>query len=251
MLTIGQLAKQVGVRTSTLRFYEKEGLLAPDDYTEAGYRLYAAEAAAKIRLIQRAQRLGFSLADIRPLLHAWETGNLHDDTVAHTAQNRYLALEAQITALLVQQHELELFLLDLRQHENGAGGSAFDQLLARVCADPQIQAQAHFMFDWLLEQAGCALTTSAGQRLLDQLRGQHTHIWQEDDAYYILIVSRDTAVAAALQELAQLEAHCEAHQQLIPEFSDDEEGYLFIARGENAFIYARLFLALENEARPD
>ena len=75
----------------------------------------------------------------------------------------------------------------------------------------------------------------------------HTHIWQEDDAYYILVVSRDTAVAAALQELAQLEAHCEAHQQLIPEFSDDDEGFLFIARGEKAFIYARLFLALEDE----
>jgi len=247
MLTIGQLAKQVGVRPSTLRFYEKEGLISPNDHTDAGYRLYTPEAIPKIRLIQRAQRLGFSLADIRPLLHAWETGNLHDEAVTRTAENRYLALEAQTTALLVQQHELELFLLDLYQHKTSAEGSAFDQLLARVCADPQTQAQAHFMFDWLLEQAGCALTSSAGQRLLDQLRGQHTHIWQEDDAYYILVVSQDTAVAAALQELAQLEAHCEAHRQLVPEFSDNEEGFLFIARGENAFIYARLFLALEDE----
>ena len=103
------------------------------------------------------------------------------------------------------------------------------------------------MFDWLLEQAGCALTSRAGQRLLDRLRGLHTHIWQEDDAYFVLIVSQDPDVAAALQELAQLEAHCEAHKQLIPEFTADDEGYLFIARGDNAFIYARLFLALEDE----
>jgi DNA-binding transcriptional MerR regulator len=246
MLTIGQLAERVGVRPSTLRFYEQEGLIAPDGRSEAGYRLYTPAAVAKIRLIQRAQRLGFSLADIRPLLHAWETGNLDDTAVIHTAENRYLALEAQITSLLVQQHELELFLQDLHTKHNRPA-AAFDQLLARVCADPATQSQAHFMFDWLLEQAGCALTSEAGQRLLNRLRGQHTHIWQDGDAYYILVVSQDEAVAAALKELAQLEAHCEAHNHLVPEFTDDDEGYLFVARGDNAFIYARLFLALEDE----
>ena len=43
-LTIGQLAKRVGVRTSTLRYYEDEGLLAPVRRSEAGYRLYDEQA---------------------------------------------------------------------------------------------------------------------------------------------------------------------------------------------------------------
>lgn len=249
LLTIGQLAKQVNVRTSTLRYYEKEGLLTPNGRSAAGYRLYKTTAVQKIQLIQRAQRLGFSLADIRPLLHAWETGDLDDEAVIHTAENRYLALEAQITRRLVQQHELALFLQDLhtRKETAVASNSAFDQLLARVCAGPEIQAQADFMFDWLLNQAGCVLTSTTGQQLLARLRGQHIHVWQEADAYHILIVSNDPAVGSALQNLAQLEATCEAHNHLIPQFTYNDEGYLFIAKGENAFIYARLFMALEAE----
>ncbi len=249
MLTIGQLAKQVNVNTSTLRYYEKEELIQPNGRSEAGYRLYNPEAAQKIHLIQRAQRLGFSLADIRPLLHAWETGNLDDESVIQTAENRYLALEEQITRRLVQQHELALFLQDLHRRQETAVSpdSAFDQLLARVCAGPGVQAQARFMFDWLLNQAGCILTSTTGKQLLDGLRGQHIHVWQEDDAYHILIVSSDPDVGKALQELAQLEATCEAHNHLVPEFTYDDEGYLFVAKGENAFIYARLFMALESE----
>jgi len=224
-------------------------LLQPNDRSDSGYRLYHPDAAQKVHLIQRAQRLGFSLADIRPLLQAWETGILDDESVIHTAENRYLALEEQITRRLVQQHELALFLQDLHRREETAVSpdSAFDQLLARVCASPEIQAQAHFMFDWLLSQAGCILTTTTGKQLLASLRGQHIHVWQENDTYYILIVSNDPKVGNALQDLAQLEATCQAHNHLIPEFTYNDEGYLFIAKGENAFIYARLFMALETE----
>lgn len=103
------------------------------------------------------------------------------------------------------------------------------------------------MFDWLLSQSGCILTSITGQQLLDRLRGQHIHVWQENDTYHILIVSRDPDVGSALQELAQLEATCEAHNHLIPECTYNDEGYLFVAKGENAFIYARLFMALEAE----
>ncbi len=70
MLTIGKLAKLVGLRTSALRYYEAEGLLFPNGRSESGYRLYKPEAARRLYLIQRAQRLGFSLANIRTLLEA-------------------------------------------------------------------------------------------------------------------------------------------------------------------------------------
>ena len=53
-LTIGELAKQTGLRTSALRYYEQEGLLSPADRTEAGYRLYAPDSLDTVRLIQRA-----------------------------------------------------------------------------------------------------------------------------------------------------------------------------------------------------
>lgn len=247
MLTIGQLADRVGMRPSTLRYYEQEGLLVPDGRSEAGYRLYQPEAEQKLRFIQRAQRLGFSLADIRTLLNGWETGNLSDDAIIETAKSRYHALEKQVTELLVLQHELELFLQDLSRRDRLAEGvdSSFDQLLARICANPVAQPPAKTMLDWLTQYTGCVLTSQAGQAILDKLQGQHVHIWQEDGAYHILVVSENPAVAQALQDLATLEANCQTHSHPTPELIYNDEGFLFIARGENAFVFARLFLALE------
>lgn len=251
MLTIGQLAKQVGLRASALRYYEDEGLLAPDARSEAGYRLYRPEAAQRLHLIQRAQRLGFSLADIRTLLDAWDTGNLSDEALLATAEARYLALEEQITELLILQHELERFLEDLRlrqQEADTAVAAAFDELVTRVCANPLTQPGSRSMLNWLMEQANCQLTSAVGQRILERLRGQHVHVWQDDDTYQVLVVSEDTAVVQALQELANLEANCQAHPHTTHELAYNHEGYLFTARGPNAFIFARLFLALEQES---
>lgn len=251
MLTIGQLAEKVGLRPSTLRYYEQEGLIAPDGRSESGYRLYAPQAQQRLHLIRRAQRLGFSLSDIRTLLEGWQSGDLNDGALIETAEKRYLALEQRITELLTQQHELELFLRDLyhrADQPDETSGASFTRMLARVCANPLMQPPATSMLEWLAQYVGCKLSSETGQQILDKLRGQHFHIWQEGDAYQILIVSADPAVAAAVEELAELEADCEAHgPNLAPELIYDDEGYLFKASGANAFLFARLFLALEQE----
>ncbi|HKJ37229.1 MAG TPA: MerR family transcriptional regulator [Anaerolineales bacterium] len=244
-LTIGQLAKRVGVRTSTLRFYEDEGLLMPSGRTNAGYRLYPPEAIHRIEMIHRAQQLGFSLSDIRPLLNGWDASDLSDQTILEIAENRYLALEKQVTEKLVLQHELELFLQDLnRRKKAGSPDNAFDKLLERVCADPTQKSSAHFMLNWLMEQAHCNLTTESGRNILNRLQGQHVHVWQEGDAYNILFVSNDPQVENALRELADLESNCDTHANTDSRFNHDDEGYLFTAKGEFAFIFARLFLVL-------
>ena len=246
-LTIGQLAKRAGLRTSALRYYEEQELLAPVGRTESGYRLYDPGAEQTVRFIQRAQRLGFSLADIRTLLESQRDGGLSDETAIQVAQERYLELERQVTRLLVLQHELELFLQDVAAPRTGTpAGSLFDRLLDQVCADPLSQP-AETMLGWLMTYTGCNLTSAEGQRLIERLRGQHVHVWQKEDDYYILVVSDDPAVGAALEALARLEASCQAHAHThqVPELMHDDEGYLLLARGDNAFIFARLFLALE------
>jgi DNA-binding transcriptional MerR regulator len=251
-LTIGQLAKRVGLRTSALRFYEEQGLLKPVGRTESGYRLYNTEAEQTLRFIQRAQRLGFSLTDIHTLLKGWQNGRLSDETIIKTAQERYLALERQVTQLLVLQHELELFLQDMShkaaRQTDLSGEALFHRLLDQVCASP-LNQPAETMLDWMVEYTGCILTTRKAQDLLTPLRGQHVHIWQEQDGYHILVVSDDPAVGQALEALAELEADCQAHTHTdqAPEFLHQQEGYLLIARGEHDFIFARLFLALEKE----
>lgn len=252
MLTIGELARQAGLRTSALRFYEREGLLLPADRTDAGYRLYDPDSLDTIRLIQRAQRLGFSLAEIRTLLTAWQSGLLDDRAVLETAEARHLALERQLTELRVQQHELELFLQDMQAAAEsdgpGAAQDAFGRLVDRICANPSADPPSYTVLDWLTGTAGCPLAGGAAEAALRPLRGQHVHIWREDDAYHILLVSRDPQVAQALQELARLEAGCRVHSELRPEVVEDAEGYRLIVRGDNAFMLARLFLALEHES---
>lgn len=248
LLTIGQLARRVALRPSALRYYESEGLLEPVQRTPAGYRLYDPQAEQTLRFIQRAQRLGFALADISVLLKDWQAGGLQADTLQKMAEERYFDLERQMTQSLVLQHELGLFLQDLRDHRQKRLGwdESFDQFLEKVCANPLNQPDED-TFEWLLQQTGCELTSPSGRALLVQLRGLHTHIWQENGSYHILLVSQDAKVGAALEQLASLEAHCSLHtsRQSAPQYSSNEEGYLLQVKGENAFVFVRLFLMLE------
>ncbi len=68
MYRIGELAQRYEVKTDTLRFYDKHGLLIPSSRSEAGYRIYTEADAQRLRFILRAKAIGFSLTDISELL---------------------------------------------------------------------------------------------------------------------------------------------------------------------------------------
>ena len=67
-MTIGQVAKQAAIGVETVRFYEREGLLVQPSRRPSGYRQYEQEAVSRLRFIKQAQRLGFSLREIKELL---------------------------------------------------------------------------------------------------------------------------------------------------------------------------------------
>lgn len=67
-LTIGKVASESGVGVETVRFYEREGLLNQPARRPSGYRQYEPEAVARLRFIKQAQRLGFTLREIKELL---------------------------------------------------------------------------------------------------------------------------------------------------------------------------------------
>lgn len=69
MYRIGELAKVCGIKSDTLRFYEKSGLLTAEHRSEAGYRLYSEQDRRRLEFIVRAKAVGFSLADIDELLN--------------------------------------------------------------------------------------------------------------------------------------------------------------------------------------
>lgn len=67
-LTIGEVARRAGVGVETVRFYEREGLIAPPARTASGYRQYDGEVIRRIRFIHHAKSLGFTLREVAELL---------------------------------------------------------------------------------------------------------------------------------------------------------------------------------------
>lgn len=92
--TISQLARAVGVPTSTVRYYERIGLLQPSGRSGGNYRFYTGESLTRLRFIRAAQATGFSLDDVATLLslQAGETApcqevqQLIEARLAETAQ---------------------------------------------------------------------------------------------------------------------------------------------------------------------
>ena len=80
-LQIGEVATAAGVSVDTVRYYERERLLASTGRTQGGFRLFGPEAVDRIRFIKQAQELGFALDEIRTMLRAdgsAECRHVHD-----------------------------------------------------------------------------------------------------------------------------------------------------------------------------
>lgn len=71
-LTISQVARRSGVPATTLRYYERAGVLPPPARTDAGYRRYEEAAVARVAFVQRAKSLGIELDDIAELVRLWD-----------------------------------------------------------------------------------------------------------------------------------------------------------------------------------
>lgn len=245
-LTIGELAKRGNVATSLLRYYEKEGLLEPSGRTAAGYRIYAPEALKHLLFIRKAQRYGFSLKDIKMMRGIGHAGDTPHE-IRNIAEQRFMEIERRVTEMLVLRHELELFLEDVTEQigETAAPDVAlqYRELLEQVCGHDGHDHRSSPL-KRLTQRLGCNLAREEWDKLLADLRGQHVHVWREDDdGYSILYVDGSAQVRRALEKLADSEASCGAH--MTPEVAPSDDGIMFRARGDNAFLFAQLFLALE------
>lgn len=98
-LTIGRVARQAGVNIQTVRYYERRGLLRPDDYRESGYRLYSGEAVKRLRFIKNAQGLGFSLNEVARLLRLRVSHKAHCAPVRRQAESRLGLVQEKVAGL--------------------------------------------------------------------------------------------------------------------------------------------------------
>jgi len=85
-LRIGAVARRVGVRVSTVRSWEKHGLVRPRRDSTSGYRLYDAAEVGRVQVIALLRNGGYGFDAIRPVLTELATG--HPEQVAQAAERR-------------------------------------------------------------------------------------------------------------------------------------------------------------------
>jgi DNA-binding transcriptional MerR regulator len=106
---ISELAGAVGIAPSTVRYYERIGLVPEPERTAAGYRVYAADAEVRLRFIVRGKRLGLSLDQLGELLGVWDGANC-----AATQEHLLHLLDEKQAQLTADIAELRRFSAQLR-----------------------------------------------------------------------------------------------------------------------------------------
>ena len=115
-LTIGEMCEAYGVTARTLRFYEQKELIQP--LRLGARRLYDRRARARLQLILRGKRFGFSLEDIRQLLSMYERDGTNRAQLARTHE---IAVD-RLRQMQEQRAELDLAIAEL-QREIDAGAA--------------------------------------------------------------------------------------------------------------------------------
>lgn len=108
VLSIGEVAREAGVNTSAIRYYERVGIL-PQPERQSGQRRYTGETVRRLGVIDVAKQAGFSLDETRALLHA------DADSAAH-AELRDLAERKlpEVEALIARAQAMRAWLLTAR-----------------------------------------------------------------------------------------------------------------------------------------
>jgi MerR family mercuric resistance operon transcriptional regulator len=115
--TIGQLANAAGVPTSTVRYYERVGLLKPSGRSEGNYRLYGEEALERLRFIRAAQTTGFALDDVPVMLGHRHASAASCREVQVLIENRLLEIKRRMEDLRHVERVLRSALDTCRQTE--------------------------------------------------------------------------------------------------------------------------------------
>ena len=108
LMTIRQMCDTFAVTARTLRFYEQKELLSPA--RDGQRRLYARRDRARLTLILRGKRFGFSLEDIRQLLDMYAGGKGQELQLART----YELAQARLAEMETQRAELDSTIADLK-----------------------------------------------------------------------------------------------------------------------------------------
>ena len=111
---IGEITKRLGLSADTLRYYEKIKLLPKVSRNASGVREYDDKDISRLKFIQRAQKMNFSLSEIADLLKMRENPQKVRDEVRLLTAEKLIEVDQNLDALTTLRGELQL-LLNLRK----------------------------------------------------------------------------------------------------------------------------------------
>lgn len=135
-LRSGALAKLVGLSPDTLRHYERMGVLPSASRTTAGYRLYPTSAVMRVRVVQNALRIGFTLTELAEGLKARDAGGAPCQRVFQLAQDKLQKVSTDIKALKQTEKYLKKVLRDWEERMRRAGPKQRSSLLYSLSQAP-------------------------------------------------------------------------------------------------------------------
>jgi len=106
ILGIGEIAQRAGVASSTIRYYERIGLLPPSKRI-SGKRRYDAAILEKLGVIRLAQNAGYTIAEIHTLLHEFPVDATPSERWQALAAQKLAELDARMQSLIAMKSLLE------------------------------------------------------------------------------------------------------------------------------------------------
>lgn len=122
MLTIGDLAKATGANISTIRHYERVGLLSPPKRTDGNQRRYSQEDRARLSFITRSRDLGLSIDAIRDILQLAAPGAMSATEADRIIEEQLSVIRTKITQLQTLEDELRRLSVQDATNRDGADG---------------------------------------------------------------------------------------------------------------------------------
>ncbi|WP_111633345.1 MerR family transcriptional regulator [Pedobacter cryoconitis] len=121
MKLINQLSKETGIPIGTIRFYEKSGLFSGEkkqEVTTNNYVYYGDDVVEKLRFIQMAKAVGFTLAEIKEVVDAWYQKKISRNAKIEVLDRKLIQIDAKISELKAVKKQIAICKFNI---ENGVG----------------------------------------------------------------------------------------------------------------------------------
>ena len=119
MMTVSELANLSGATLHAVRYYTRMGLLRPDRNPDNGYHLYQPREVNWLRFIRQAKRLGYTLNEIKAMMHDADQGQSPCPRVREILQHRIVENRQQLEEVMILQTRMEQALLEWADKPDG------------------------------------------------------------------------------------------------------------------------------------